>query len=163
MLRRDEHACCEEAGSPQAVGAIRVDHAGGRFCRTPMRGAGYLHLGREDFGRRRREPAGHVAAGVLARRPHRAQMPGGVAPRPLRRSQIPALVSTHFPRYKDGMRSFAIIVAMLCASSALADSTRPLKLDTPATAAGPVPLKGKASSNSCAAYGPGFVKVEGTN
>jgi Porin subfamily len=56
-----------------------------------------------------------------------------------------------------------VIVAVLCASSALADSTRPLKLDTPAGTDRPAPLKGKASANSCAAYGAGFVKIEGTD
>ena len=61
------------------------------------------------------------------------------------------------------MRSFLVIIAVLCASSALAESSRPLKLDTPATANKPAPLKGKASSNSCAAYGAGFVKLEGTD
>ncbi len=61
------------------------------------------------------------------------------------------------------MRSFLIIVAMLCATPALAESTRPLKLDTPATTDKSVPPRGKASSNACAAYGPGFVKVEGTD
>jgi uncharacterized protein YfaP (DUF2135 family) len=58
---------------------------------------------------------------------------------------------------------FLTIVALLFASSALAESTRPLKLDTPAGTDRPAPLKGKASSNSCAAYGAGFVKIEGTD
>jgi hypothetical protein len=61
------------------------------------------------------------------------------------------------------MPSLLIIVAILSASSALAESTRPLKLDTPASTDKSPPLKGKASSNSCAAYGPGFVKIEGTD
>ena len=62
------------------------------------------------------------------------------------------------------MRKFFLtVVALLCASSAFAESSRPLKLDTPAGTDRPAPLKGKASSNSCAAYGPGFVKVEGTD
>ncbi len=59
------------------------------------------------------------------------------------------------------MRNFFIIVALLCVPPAFAESSRPLKLDTPADK--PAPLKGKASSNSCAAYGAGFVKVEGTD
>ena len=58
---------------------------------------------------------------------------------------------------------FLTIVALLFASSALAESSRPLKLDTPAGTDRPAPLKGKASSNSCAAYGAGFVKIEGTD
>jgi Porin subfamily len=60
-------------------------------------------------------------------------------------------------------QTFLIFAALLLASSAAAESSRPLKLDTPVTADKAVPLKGKASSNSCAAYGPGFVKVEGTD
>jgi hypothetical protein len=58
---------------------------------------------------------------------------------------------------------FLTIVALLFASWALAESSRPLKLDTPAGTDRPAPLKGKASSNSCAAYGAGFVKMEGTD
>ena len=58
---------------------------------------------------------------------------------------------------------FLTIVALFCASSAFAESTRPLKLDVPATSDKPAPLKGKATSSSCAAYGPGFVKLEGTD
>jgi hypothetical protein len=61
------------------------------------------------------------------------------------------------------MRSFLIIAAMLCATPALAASTRPLKLDTSAAPDKPVPLKGRASPDSCAAYGPGFVKIAGTD
>ena len=61
------------------------------------------------------------------------------------------------------MRSFLVIVAMLCAASTFAQSSRPLKLDTPATTGKSAPLKGKATSNACAAYGAGFVKIEGTD
>jgi hypothetical protein len=61
------------------------------------------------------------------------------------------------------MRSFLVIIAMFCASSAHAESTRPLKLDTPTAAHRAAPLKGKASSTACAAYGAGFVKIEGTD
>jgi hypothetical protein len=61
------------------------------------------------------------------------------------------------------MRNFFLAtVALLFASSAFAESARPLRLDTPAGDK-PAPLKGKTSSNACAAYGPGFVKVEGTD
>ena len=60
------------------------------------------------------------------------------------------------------MRKLLLVIVALSAHPAFAESTRPLKLDTPA-AAKPVPLKGKASSNSCAAYGAGFVKLEGTD
>ena len=58
---------------------------------------------------------------------------------------------------------FLFIVVMLCAPPAFAESTRPLKLDTPVNSDKSVPLKDKNSSNSCAAYGPGFVKVAGTD
>ena len=62
------------------------------------------------------------------------------------------------------MRKFFLcIFALPCVSSASAESSRPLKLDTPATTDKSAPLRGKAFSNSCAAYGPGFVKVEGTD
>jgi len=61
------------------------------------------------------------------------------------------------------MRSLLIVIAMLFVSPGLAQSTRPLKLDTPASNDKPAPLKDRASSNSCAAYGPGFVKIEGTD
>jgi hypothetical protein len=63
------------------------------------------------------------------------------------------------------MRKFllTVVMASLWALPALAGSTRPLKLDRPASTDKPVPLKGKATSNSCAAYGPGFAKVEGTD
>lgn len=63
------------------------------------------------------------------------------------------------------MRNFLLAILMLSgASQALAEQARrPLKLETPVTTGKPVPLKGKASSNSCAAYGPGFVKLEGTD
>jgi hypothetical protein len=54
-------------------------------------------------------------------------------------------------------------LTVLCASPAFAESTRPLKQDTPAATDKSAPLKGKTSSNSCAAYGPGFVKLEGTD
>ncbi len=61
------------------------------------------------------------------------------------------------------MRTLLLIVAMLCAFSARAESRRPLKLDTPATSDSSVPLKGRASPDSCAVYGAGFMKVEGTD
>ena len=57
----------------------------------------------------------------------------------------------------------AIILALLPAASAAAQqsgSERPVK---PANSGRPLPLKGAGAANSCAAYGPGFVKVEGTD
>jgi len=62
------------------------------------------------------------------------------------------------------MRDTILVIAgLLLVSSARAESTRPLKLDTPARSDKPFPLKGRSAANSCAAYGPGFVKLEGTN
>ncbi len=55
----------------------------------------------------------------------------------------------------------AISVAMLPASIALAEPSSNHKPDK-APPGRLLPLKGAAGSNSCAAYGPGFVKVEGT-
>jgi hypothetical protein len=62
------------------------------------------------------------------------------------------------------MRNFllVIVVAMLPASVALAQSSSRLKPDKPAPSGRLLPLKGAGTANSCAAYGPGFVKVEGT-
>jgi hypothetical protein len=54
----------------------------------------------------------------------------------------------------------AIVLAMLPASAALSDSQKPDK------SAGPgrlLPVKPAGSGNACAAYGAGFVKVEGTD
>jgi hypothetical protein len=54
----------------------------------------------------------------------------------------------------------AMLIAMLPVSSVLAGTTAAPK---PAQHAGQfVPAKGAGARNSCAAYGPGFVKVEGT-
>lgn len=56
----------------------------------------------------------------------------------------------------------AIVVAVLSASIALAEPSSRQKPDKPVASGRLLPLKGAASSNSCAAYGPGFVKVDGT-
>jgi hypothetical protein len=55
----------------------------------------------------------------------------------------------------------AIAVAVLPASIALAEPSSNHKRDKAAPGR-LLPLKGAAASNSCAAYGPGFVKVDGT-
>ena len=55
----------------------------------------------------------------------------------------------------------AIVVAVLPASIALAEPSSNHKPDKAAPGR-LLPLKGAAGSNSCAAYGPGFVKVDGT-
>jgi hypothetical protein len=56
----------------------------------------------------------------------------------------------------------AITVAVLPATIAMAESTRGQKPDKPAASGRQLPLKGAGAGNACAAYGPGFVKVEGT-
>jgi hypothetical protein len=56
----------------------------------------------------------------------------------------------------------AIAVAILSVSAAPAEQPATLKLDQPATSGRQLPLKGADAANSCAGYGPGFVKVEGT-
>ena len=55
----------------------------------------------------------------------------------------------------------AIAVAVLPASIAPAEPSSNHKPDK-ATPGRLLPLKGAAGSNSCAAYGPGFVKLNGT-
>jgi hypothetical protein len=56
-----------------------------------------------------------------------------------------------------------IIVAMLPATIAVAEPTQGQKPDNPAASGRQLPLKGAGASNACAAFGPGFVKVEGTD
>ena len=56
----------------------------------------------------------------------------------------------------------AIVVAVLPASIALAEPSSSQKPDKPVVSGRLLPLKGAAGSNSCAAYGPGFVKLNGT-
>ncbi len=55
----------------------------------------------------------------------------------------------------------AIVVAVLPASIALAEPSSNHKPDK-ATPGRLLPLKGAASNNSCAAHGPDFAKVNGT-
>jgi hypothetical protein len=57
----------------------------------------------------------------------------------------------------------AITVAMLPATIAAAEPTQGQKPDNPAASGRQLPLKGAGASNACAAFGPGFVKVEGTD
>ena len=56
----------------------------------------------------------------------------------------------------------AITLATLPATTAMAEATRGQKPDKPATSGRQLPLKGASAGNACAAYGAGFVKVEGT-
>lgn len=53
------------------------------------------------------------------------------------------------------------IVALLPASSSAAERPRTEKADKSVASGRQLPLKG-ASGHSCAAYGPGFVRVDGT-
>ena len=89
---RQENASAEETGKPQIAWQAGVDHAGWWICPAPMRGAGHLQRGREDFRRRCRHAACEVAPCLRARRSYGPQMPGGLAPRQLGRPQIFALV-----------------------------------------------------------------------
>lgn len=58
----------------------------------------------------------------------------------------------------------AIIVGLaLSARTALAESSVPRKSERAAASDKLLPLKGASSANSCAAYGAGFVKVEGSD
>jgi Porin subfamily len=54
----------------------------------------------------------------------------------------------------------AIVLAVLPASAALSGSQKP---DKPAASGRLLPVKPAGSGNACAAYGAGFVKVEGTD
>jgi hypothetical protein len=55
-----------------------------------------------------------------------------------------------------------ICAALLIAAPAFAESMRPLKFDPPA---GPpsLPVKQPKYDSSCAAYGAGYIKVDGTS
>jgi hypothetical protein len=57
----------------------------------------------------------------------------------------------------------AIVVAVLPTSMALAEQSSHQKSDKPATSGKLLPVKGAGAGNSCAVYGPGFVKVDGTD
>jgi hypothetical protein len=57
----------------------------------------------------------------------------------------------------------AIVVAVLPASIALAEPSSSRKPDKPVVSGRLPPLKGAAGSHSCAAYGPRFVGVNGTD
>jgi Porin subfamily len=55
-----------------------------------------------------------------------------------------------------------VTALMLSSSAAVAEQSRPLRLDKGTAAAKPQPLKRPSAVNSCAQYGAGFVMVEGT-
>ena len=56
-----------------------------------------------------------------------------------------------------------VIAAVLFASSVRAEQPGSGKLVIPATSGKQLPLKGAGAASSCAAYGTGFIKVEGTD
>jgi hypothetical protein len=57
----------------------------------------------------------------------------------------------------------AIVVAVLPASIARAEPSSHRKPDKPAASGKLLPMKGAGAGNSCAAYGAGFVKADGTD
>jgi hypothetical protein len=63
------------------------------------------------------------------------------------------------------MRSIllAIVIAVPAVSSALAETPGVLKLDKHTSSDRLLPLKRPGTGNSCAAFGPGFVKADGTD
>jgi len=71
-------------------------------------------------------------------------------------------ISRHAMR--AGMRAvvLAAIIAVLSGSTVLADPAKRTKLDY-ATPLDRLPPAKSAAGNPCAAFGPGFVKVEGTD
>jgi len=83
------HAPAQEARSPQIAVAARLDHARRRVRGAALPGPGHLRYRREDHAGRGREPApGRDPDGVRARRPHRAELPGDLAPRQIGRRQV---------------------------------------------------------------------------
>ena len=61
-------------------------------------------------------------------------------------------------------KSLLVILALLLpTSSALAQQPGLQKSEKAAASGKTLPLRGASSANSCAAYGPGFAKVEGSD
>jgi hypothetical protein len=59
-------------------------------------------------------------------------------------------------------KTFLLCATVLMAAPACAESTRPLKFDQ-STSSKSLPMKERKYDSSCAAYGAGFVKIDGTN
>jgi hypothetical protein len=57
----------------------------------------------------------------------------------------------------------ATVIAALPASVAAAEQASHQKSDKPLTSGKLLSVKGAGTGNACAAYGPGFVKVDGTD
>jgi hypothetical protein len=60
-------------------------------------------------------------------------------------------------------KSLLIFAAVLFVSPVAAEPPATPKLAKSTSTGRTLPLKGATSRNSCAAYGPGFVKVDGTD
>jgi Porin subfamily len=61
-------------------------------------------------------------------------------------------------------KSLLVMITVVSPSvAAAAEQPRIQKLDKAATSGKPLPLKRSNSANTCAEYGAGFVKIEGTN
>ena len=82
----------QKARVAQIIEPAWVDHARGRLCRAPMRGAGSVRDGGEGHDRGSQFAADEVAAGVFARRQDRTPLRGGLAPRQIGRRQVRPLV-----------------------------------------------------------------------
>jgi hypothetical protein len=59
--------------------------------------------------------------------------------------------------------TFLVVATLLLVSPVAADPYRAPKPAASANPAKTLPLKRATSGNSCAAYGPGFVKIDGTD
>jgi hypothetical protein len=61
------------------------------------------------------------------------------------------------------MRVSVLVVFLALAPPVMAEQAAIQRAIKPAPQTKLLPLKGAASNKSCAAYGPGFVKIEGTD
>jgi Porin subfamily len=59
-------------------------------------------------------------------------------------------------------KTFLLCTALLISAPACAEATRPPKFDQ-SSSSKTLPVKERKYDSSCAAYGAGFVKVDGTN
>jgi hypothetical protein len=68
-----------------------------------------------------------------------------------------------FRRPRIGTFLAVTMVALLPACVAAAEQRSDQKSALPVPAGRLLPLKGAATGNSCAAFGPGFIKIDGTD
>jgi hypothetical protein len=61
------------------------------------------------------------------------------------------------------MRNILLAIAVAMLPAAAAEPSRSQKVDKPQDSGWLLPLKGAGAGNPCAAYGPGFVKLAGTD